>query len=477
MNETSGGNTFNSNTNNAKEILTLPGYAIRGTVPRFLTTHKGNNNNNNNNNIINNMDNALGIQESPNKNTTLPIVGQHNGNSKNKETTKQPSIADKSIASHMGQTYGDIIISVEQPTNQRENDSNNSKKNNKKQKQNAKTTLKNSHKRHELEHYGANRQDVINTFLTYKNFFFRNKIFCFFLLCFMCILIAFIYTVVSIGDMLNTLEGDDNKKEIKDFEKSHNILHSNNIEIKTINTLETSELLNAKKIDDNINENSNNHDKKQNNEYKFFNEKSIHNLKEKDTKSKINLGRKQEDSHDILINDENKKNVDKSKKILGKKQTIMKSLDLKKNILYQKSINKNDKNEYFENIQIKNVHIILNENGDAIIEYDILEYFGYDFSNSNLISYHYECCCVTDMMYFCGNENIFMKEFSYDLSYAILKDKSNKFTNTNDIETASNIYDLKKTKEKWKFVLYINEELVNSEVLNCHFIATLFVYE
>lgn len=163
------------------------------------------------------------------------------------------------------------------------------------------------------------------------------------------------------------------------------------------------------------------------------------------------------------------------KPALAKKQILVKSLDLKN----YETKSRNDKNTPAALVKdfVGSVEYFLNEKEDLIIEYDVKRYFGYDPDMIEFIGTDYACCCKTDFLNFCGNEDGFLKEFDYKFSYIILKDPTTVASSSSTQFLKEHNKEEEEEEGKWKLIVYVNNVLLRSSILECHFIGTIFTID
>jgi hypothetical protein len=164
----------------------------------------------------------------------------------------------------------------------------------------------------------------------------------------------------------------------------------------------------------------------------------------------------------------------------AKKQTIVKSLNVKN---YAKKSRddierrrKDANNEFATGEIVKVVEYFLNENEDLIVEYDVERYFGYDPDLDDFIGTDYVCCCKTDFLNFCGNQDVFLKEFDYKFSYVILKDPPSPIPPSSSSLSVSDALfgNREKEESRWKLIVYTNDAILRSNKLECYFVGTVF---
>lgn len=114
-----------------------------------------------------------------------------------------------------------------------------------------------------------------------------------------------------------------------------------------------------------------------------------------------------------------------------------------------------------------------------IIEYDMLTYFEIDLDDGMIISNDYNCCCKTEKISFCGNSNAavgansnggLIEQMKYFFSYVLVKEGSDS-DDDNKGENESNDFN------RWKLIIYLNDNLIEEKAIQCHFISTLFKKE
>ena len=164
----------------------------------------------------------------------------------------------------------------------------------------------------------------------------------------------------------------------------------------------------------------------------------------------------------------------------AKKQTIVKSLNVKG--YASKNRDRSNEGVITDKELIQIVEYFSNENDDLIIEYDVKEYFGYDPDVVDFIGVDYVCCCKTDVIDFCGNNNdVFLKEFDYKFSYVILRDppppSSSSLSTLTSEEQQQHQRDENDDDDddrRWKLIVYINDGMLRSNKLDCNFVGTVF---